>query len=195
MDAPVANWTVTLDANAEPLKRELAESARLGSQLGRSLATAFEGIAIRGRGVSEVLSGLALSLSRIVLNAAFKPLGNMLGNIVGGLLGGGGGFAFAQGGVIQRGMPVPFASGGVVSAPTTFPLAGGRVGLMGERGPEAIMPLARGSDGRLGVRAEAQRPLAITFNVTATDAESFRRSEAQLAAMLARAVGHGQRAL
>lgn len=194
MDAPVANWTVTLDADAEPLKRELAESARLGSQLGRSLATAFEGIAIRGRSVSDVLSGLALSLSRIVLNAAFKPLGNALGNIVGGLLGGGG-LAFAQGGVIQRGMPVPFASGGIVSAPTTFPLAGGRMGLMGERGPEAIMPLARGPDGRLGVRAEPQRPLAITFNVTATDAESFRRSEAQLAAMLARAVGHGQRAL
>ena len=47
---------------------------------------------------------------------------------------------------------VPFAKGGVVSGPTIFPFANG-TGLMGEAGPEAIMPLSRGSDGRLGVVA------------------------------------------
>ncbi|MDF3842667.1 phage tail tape measure protein [Pseudomonas citronellolis] len=41
---------------------------------------------------------------------------------------------------------------GVVSTPTAFGMAGGNVGVMGEAGPEAIMPLARGSDGSLGVR-------------------------------------------
>jgi hypothetical protein len=47
---------------------------------------------------------------------------------------------------------VPFAKGGVVSGPTIFPFANG-TGLMGEAGPEAIMPLSRGSDGKLGVAA------------------------------------------
>jgi hypothetical protein len=51
----------------------------------------------------------------------------------------------------QRGF-VPFAKGGVVSGPTIFPFANG-TGLMGEAGPEAIMPLSRGSDGKLGVVA------------------------------------------
>jgi lambda family phage tail tape measure protein len=51
----------------------------------------------------------------------------------------------------QRGF-VPFAKGGIVSGPTVFPFANG-TGLMGEAGPEAIMPLSRGSDGKLGVAA------------------------------------------
>jgi lambda family phage tail tape measure protein len=56
------------------------------------------------------------------------------------------GNVFAQNG-IQK-----FARGGVVSRPTMFPFANG-IGLMGEAGPEAIMPLRRGRDGRLGIEA------------------------------------------
>jgi phage-related minor tail protein len=91
---------------------------------------------------------------------------------------------------------VPFAQGGVVAAPAYFPLGRG-LGLMGERGAEAIMPLARGPDGRLGVRAAgaAERPLAVTVNIATPDADSFRRSEAQVAAALARAVSRGRRGL
>jgi phage terminase large subunit-like protein len=70
-----------------------------------------------------------------------------------------------------------------------------RIGLAGERGPEAILPLARGPDGRLGVRAEGSAGISVTFNVTTPDADSFRRSETQLAALLARAVAQGQRNL
>jgi lambda family phage tail tape measure protein len=58
--------------------------------------------------------------------------------------------ASAKGNVIQAGEVLPFAKGGVVSSPTVFPMANG-IGLMGEAGPEAIMPLKRGNDGRLGV--------------------------------------------
>jgi hypothetical protein len=50
---------------------------------------------------------------------------------------------------------VAFARGGVFDNPTTFPMAGGRTGLLGEAGPEAIMPLRRTADGALGVRAMA----------------------------------------
>ena len=97
---------------------------------------------------------------------------------------------------MKGGLPVPFASGGVIASPMTFPLDGGRTGLAGERGAEAIMPLSRGPDGRLGVRAVGSGGgRAIVINVTTPDAESFRRSETQVASMLARAVQLGQRNL
>lgn len=61
-------------------------------------------------------------------------------------------FGFAQGGVFSGGSVTPFASGGVVSSPTVFPMANG-MGLMGEAGAEAIMPLTRTAGGDLGVKA------------------------------------------
>src|SRR4029079_15393653 len=84
------------------------------------------------------------------------------------------------------------ARGGVFSAPTLFPLAPG-LGLMGEAGAEAVLPLARSSDGTLGVRSGKGAPIAVTLNVTTPDADSFRQSEAQVTAMLARAVARGRR--
>jgi phage-related minor tail protein len=102
---------------------------------------------------------------------------------------------FARGGVFSRGMVMPFAKGGVVGAPAYFPLGRG-LGLMGERGAEAVMPLARGPDGRLGVQAGGGgRSASITVNISTPDAESFRRSEAQVSAALARAVARGQRGM
>jgi len=60
-------------------------------------------------------------------------------------------------------------SGQVVSSPTVFPFARG-IGLMGEAGPEAIMPLSRGSDGKLGVRAGGGTPnVSIVVNNTVSD--------------------------
>jgi hypothetical protein len=56
------------------------------------------------------------------------------------------GNAFGANGII------PFAKGGIVNSPTLFPFAKG-TGLMGEAGPEAIMPLQRGANGKLGVLA------------------------------------------
>lgn len=61
---------------------------------------------------------------------------------------------YARGGVFDDGGVKAYASGGVVTRPTPFKFASGgsfRNGVMGEAGPEAIMPLKRGADGRLGV--------------------------------------------
>jgi len=121
-----------------------------------------------------------------------------LGSILGSLFGGGGGAAampFANGGVFSRGMVMPFAQGGVVGAPAYFPLGRG-LGVMGEKGAEAVMPLARGPDGKLGVRSGGGgRSASITVNISTSDADSFRRSEAQVSAALARAVARGQRGM
>lgn len=102
---------------------------------------------------------------------------------------------FGSGGALSSAMPLPFAHGGVLSAPAVFPVAGGRLGVAGEAGPEAILPLSRTGDGRLGVRAQGGGAVSITFNVTTPNAESFRRSESQIAAMLNRAVARGERNL
>jgi lambda family phage tail tape measure protein len=103
-------------------------------------------------------------------------------------------FGLASGGVISAGVVKPFAQGGVVSAPTLFPLARG-LGLMGEAGAEAVLPLARGGDGTLGVRTSGAAPIVVNFSITTADADSFRKAETQVTAMLARAVGRGRRGL
>lgn len=77
------------------------------------------------------------------------------------------GFALnATGNVYGSNGVVPFARGGIVNGPTMFPFAKG-VGLMGEAGPEAIMPLRRGADGRLGVAASGGAGVNVTVNVDA----------------------------
>jgi len=60
---------------------------------------------------------------------------------------------FGDGAAFSGGRVTPFARGGIFNSPTLFPMASG-MGLMGEAGPEAVMPLTRGSDGKLGVKAQ-----------------------------------------
>ena len=99
---------------------------------------------------------------------------------------------FANGGAFSGGRVTPFASGGVVSSPVTFPMRGG-TGLMGEAGPEAIMPLARGPDGKLGVRGGGGGSVSVVMNISTPDAQSFQRSQGQIAAQMSRALSRGNR--
>lgn len=69
-----------------------------------------------------------------------------------------------------------------------------RLGVVGEAGPEAILPLARGRDGRLGVAMSGASAAAnVTVHIATPDADSFRRSEAYITGQIARAVVRGQR--
>lgn len=93
-----------------------------------------------------------------ILDKAFELLASGIFDMIMGATGGGwvGALAsmfFANGGAFQHGALQPFARGGVVDQPTVFPMARG-MGLMGEAGPEAVMPLKRTPDGRLGVAAQ-----------------------------------------
>jgi lambda family phage tail tape measure protein len=93
-----------------------------------------------------------------------------------------------NGNVFSNGNLVPYADGGVVGSPTTFPMNDGRTGLMGEAGPEAIMPLKRGKNGKLGVQAEGGSGDVIihqNFNFTANGDESVKKIIAQQAPAIA----------
>ncbi|HRD78603.1 MAG TPA: phage tail tape measure protein [Hyphomicrobiaceae bacterium] len=193
MDEQGSGLTFDITADASSLRRELADVSRLGRQFGSVLTNAFEGIALRGRSLSDVFRTMGLSLSKLAFNAAMKPFESAIGSIFQNLLGG---FSIgAPTATPAQALPFPFAKGGVIASPVSFPLGRGATGLAGERGAEAIMPLSRGPDGRLGVAASGQRSMTVTFNVATPDVEGFRRSETQLSAMLARAVSQGQRNL
>ena len=94
---------------------------------------------------------------------------SMMKSIMGG--GGMGGFlgsifsAFqAKGGAWDKGVQA-FASGGIVNRPTAFGYSDG-LGIMGEAGPEAIMPLTRMNNGDLGVRAEtSNKPVPVSVRI------------------------------
>lgn len=184
--------------------RQLETLDRLAQRFGSSLQGALSTSASSGRDLSGILdrvgASLQSSLARGLGNSISSGLTTLLQGAAQslfstvGMMSFGGLLPFARGGVIAGGAVQPFASGGVVSAPTYFPLRG-RLGLMGERGAEAIMPLARGADGRLGVQASGPPATQINVTIQASDLASFKRSEAQVSAALARAVARGRRAL
>jgi len=94
---------------------------------------------------------------------------------------------FADGAAFSKGKVTPFADGGVVGSPTVFPMANG-MGLMGEAGPEAIMPLKRGKNGKLGVQAEGNQGNVTVenhFHIAANGDESVKRIIAQEAPKIA----------
>jgi phage-related minor tail protein len=195
MPESVTDWQINVGADTSALRNELQRTALIGRQFSNSMISAFEGIAVQGRSLGDVVRNLGLSLSRMVLSAAMKPLDQAVGRMLGGIFAGGMGLGFAKGGVLRHGTPIPFAKGGVIASPVAFPLSGGRTGLAGERGPEAIMPLARSADGRLGIAASGTGGSNITINIATPDVESFSRSETQIAALVARALGRAERNL
>ena len=171
------------------------EIATLKSGISGGLRRAIDGVVKDGDRLSVALREVGRSMIDAAYSAAMKPVTNHLG----GLLAAGtealiGAFnPFAAGGTFVQGRVMPFASGGIVSGPTHFPMRGG-TGLMGEAGPEAIMPLARGADGKLGVRAEGRlRQINVVMNISTPDVGGFRRSQTQIAEQMQRAIARGQR--
>lgn len=192
--ASAETMTTAFRAEMEDVSGTMRAASRDASSLGRTLGGSLKGamsdLVLDGARASDALNGVARSLANSVLGIALRPVQDAVGGAVGGMLGG----VFADGAAFSSGKVRAFANGGVVSGPTRFPMRGGQTGLMGEAGPEAIMPLTRGPDGRLGVRAQGGGgPVMVTMNVTTPDAASFARSRGQIAAQLGRALSQGRR--
>tara|TARA_B100002051_G_scaffold51235_1_gene46366 strand:+ start:2238 stop:4397 length:2160 start_codon:yes stop_codon:yes gene_type:complete len=122
--------------------------------IGKMSDTLADFVATGKANFNDFARSVLQDLSRIFMKfAIFKTLSVIPG--MGFLTGSAYGNAFDRNGI------VPFARGGVVSSPT--------MSLMGEAGPEAILPLKRGSDGRLGVAANgAMGGMTINIDVDAT---------------------------
>lgn len=182
---------VEFRADTDGLEGALKNLEDRSKQFGSVLTNALKGAAVSGKGLEDTLRQVALSLAGVALDAGLKPLQGFLSSAFSSVLGSI--KPFAKGGM--TGGVQAFASGGVVSSPTYFP-NGNQIGLMGEAGAEAILPLQRGPDGRLGVATSAggQRG-AITVNISTQDATSFMKSQAQVSALVARAANRGSRYL
>ncbi|CAM8641739.1 hypothetical protein MCEREM30_01985 [Paracoccaceae bacterium] len=167
----------------------------LSSGIGGGLRRAFDGLVFDGVKLSDALRGVARTMADTIYGVAMRPVQNALGGALAQGLNGllGGLMPFEKGGAFAQGRVMPFAKGGVVAQATAFPMRGA-TGLMGEAGPEAIMPLARGADGRLGVQATGSaRPVTVVMNITTPDVQGFQRSQTQIAAQAQRMLARGQR--
>jgi phage-related minor tail protein len=171
-----------LDSTLDGLQLKTSNLGLSAKNFASAMAQAFAQASSGGTRFDDVLKSLALRLSNLAVTQAFKPLAGGLGTILTEVFG----------------APAikPFATGGVIGAPSYFPIAGGGLGLAGEAGPEAVVPLTRGPDGRLGVAMAGPSAGAnVTVQVATPDLGSFRRSEAYITGQIARAVARGQRNL
>ena len=165
------------------------------NDFGRTFTSTFSKAVQTGQKFDDFLKSLGRKFADKALVNALKPLEELFDNFFSTLLSSLG-TGFSKGGVFSNGGVVPFARGGVISSPSLFSF-GQRLGVMGEAGPEAILPLQKGSDGKLGVAGGggSAKPVNVVFNVQASDVASFRKSESQISTMLARVVSRGQRGL
>ena len=145
-------------------------SQGIGDAVGNALTNGITGLIEGTTTAKEVFSSFLKDIGQILMQEAAKMIATYIAIGIAkqfaGLFGGGAGGAkpplpgsfplMAAKGAYFDGSTARFAKGGVVSSPTLFQFADGgavQTGLMGEAGPEAIMPLKRGPDGKLGVTA------------------------------------------
>jgi lambda family phage tail tape measure protein len=195
---------ITKETEAWMKRRDALEEAKTNQEdffdsLNSNLESVISGIVSGNKTLAESFAdlylGIADQLFRVLalqhmLNATsgiFSMIPGLSSVAQTGIIGGGAVVdTFSKGGVVER-----YASGGIVSQSTAFPMTNG-IGLMGEAGAEAILPLSRDSKGNLGVKSESS-PVSIVFNISTPNAESFIKSEAQIASRMSRALANADR--
>ena len=186
------------DQSLRGMQSSLGETTRdlgnLSTGFSSGLRRAFDGVVFDGVKMSDALKGVARTMADTAYAAAINPVMKHAGSALSDGLNAAVSAAmpFANGAPFAQGRVMPFARGGVVSGATTFPMRGG-TGLMGEAGPEAIMPLTRSADGPLGVRAQGGGSVNVTMNISTPDVQGFQRSQSQIAAQMGRVLSRGQR--
>ena len=130
----------------------------------------------------DLTRSIIADMARIAIQQSItKPLTNFIGGLFN-----------AKGNVFnEQGLVSAYAKGGVVDKPTFFRYGGaGKLGVLGEAGSEAILPLSRGSNGKLGVQASGGTGTVINVSVDAssTDVSGNANEGNQLGQAIANAV-------
>ena len=178
-------------AASEEKTRQLTEAFEFAKEIASGFFADFTQGLRDGQSILESFGNAALNvLNKITDKLMQMAIDDLVGKAFGGGKGGGGGgflsgifgsifssgggggtgvgpgtgYTYANGAAFAGGNVIPFARGGVVGRPTLFPMANG-MGLMGEAGPEAVMPLRRGPGGRLGVEASGAGGGGVVVNI------------------------------
>ena len=134
---------------------------------GRDSANAITKFALTGEMTfSDMVDSMIQDLIRMMI---YQKITGPLFSSISGL------FGSAKGNAFQGGKVLPFAKGGIVTRPTVFPMAQG-AGLMGEAGPEAVLPLKRDAGGNLGVAGG--NPIVNIYNNVGADVKTSERKTA-----------------
>ena len=171
-------------ADIEKQQSDLANS--IASSMGNALMSMVDGTKSVKDAFKSMASDIIKELYRVlVVQEMVNTISGGIKKFMGISTTQANGGAWSGGSQIQA-----YANGGVVGSPTTFPMTGGKTGLMGEAGPEAIMPLKRGANGKLGVQMEGgggQGNVVInqSFNFSANGDDSVKKLIAQAAPKIA----------
>jgi hypothetical protein len=162
---------------AAELARTLDGVRRTARGIAGDLGTGLASAVVYGERLDQVLARAAERLTARLLDRALTPLE---GIVAGGLSGLAGAAAATVAPIAVAGGAAGFGGG-----------SGGGGGGSGGRGSAGVAGFGRGAGGA----GAGERPVQVTLNVTTPDVDGFRRSEAQVSAMLARAVGRGRRGM
>ena len=181
--------TKVLEEQNKVIEEQRQQQEALADSIAGSMGDALTSIVDGTKSVKDAFKDMARAIiAELYQIFVVKQITGMISGAIMGPAAAGGYFGPAGGVGGGSGATIPFASGGVVGSPTTFPMSAGRTGLMGEAGPEAIMPLKRGANGKLGVQSEGNSGDVVihqNFNFAANGDESVKKLIAQAAPQIA----------
>jgi len=193
--AAAADRIRAYEAEQEALRKADEQTQSIADTLQSSMSDAFMSMVDGTKSFKDAMKDMARAVIKQLyevlvvqqLVGSFDKTTGAKSGIVGSIFSA---FGFADGGAFSGGSQVKaYANGGVVGGPTYFPMSGGKTGLMGEAGPEAIMPLKRGANGKLGVQMEGSSGGDVvinqSFNFQANGDDSVKKLIAQAAPQIA----------
>lgn len=146
------------------MEQSTKKSTNAAKEFGLVFQSAAEDAVASGAKLSDVLDGIYEDLLRLATRKLVtEPLLEGINGAIDSFSSGSGGsgifdfftsfFKNANGNAFDSNGVMAFANGDVFNKTTPFAFGGGQLGVLGEAGPEAILPLKRGSNGQLGVQA------------------------------------------
>ena len=176
---------------AEAVAKQEALSKSIESSIENGFMKMIDGTTSVKDAFKSMAADIIKELYRVLVVQEMVAAAKLAMDARGGFLKMAASFFMADGGAFSGGSQMKaYADGGVVGGPTTFGMSGGKTGLMGEAGPEAIMPLKRGANGKLGVQVEGGGGGDVininqSFNFQANGDDSVKKLIAQAAPKIA----------